>query len=315
MRKTIADLARGVYEHNEHANLADRKARRYHPYSFDFDSTPLSLESPEEHWDEQVKQVHLENREHQIKRLELEYGTLRIEDVIRNATDLGAKSMSLLAYHNRLHTQARRAFVAGVYYPALVAACALGERILNHLVLDLRDSFKSSEHYKKVYRKDSFDNWPFAVSVLTDWKALADGVGADFLALGDLRNRSVHFSPETYQSLRQDALAAFERLNAIIAKQFGYFGLQPWFIEDTPGAQFVRRTYEDHPFVRTYIIPLSGFVGPLYGMELSQQGLWTHLDYSDYGDDELSDAEFAKRYRERDPTKIVSREMIEKHGR
>ncbi|MGY4497070.1 hypothetical protein ACVWYH_000997 [Bradyrhizobium sp. GM24.11] len=193
----------------------------------------------------------------------------------------------------------------------MVAACALGERILNHLVLDLRDSFKSSEHYRKVYRKDSFDNWTFVASVLTDWNVLVDGVGAEFLALGELRNRSIHFDPDTYHSLREDALAALQRLNAIIAKQFGYFGLQPWFIDNTPGAQFVKRAYEDVPFVRTYIIPRSGFIGPLYGMDLSQGG-WHHLDYADYGDGELSDEEFATRYRERDPEKVVSRTMIER---
>jgi hypothetical protein len=220
--------------------------------------------------------------------------------------------MSLLTYHNQLHEQARRAFVGGAYYPALVAACALGERILNHLVLDLRDSFKSSEHYRKVYRKDSFDNWPLVVSVLSDWKVLADGVGPEFLALGELRNRSIHFNPETYQSLRADALAALHRLNAIIAKQFGYFGGQPWFVENTPGAQFVKRAYENNPFVHAYIIPRSGFVGPLYGMERSQEGSWNHLDYTDYGDHELGDEEFARRFRERDHTQVVSREMIEK---
>jgi hypothetical protein len=312
MRKTIADLTRGVYDHSAHAELADRGTRRYHPYSFDFDSTPLSLKEPEEHWDEQVKQTYRENRAQRIKWLEQEYGSRHIEDVVKNVTDLGPKSMSLLAYHNRLHEQARRSFVASAYYPALVAACALGERILNHLVLDLRDSFKASDRYRKVYRKDSFDNWPFAVSVLTDWKVLVDGAGAEFLALGELRNRSIHFNPDTYQSLREDALAALQRLNAVIARQFGYFGRQPWFIEDTPGAQFVKREYEANAFVRTYVIPRSGFVGPLYGMELSQQGYWTHLDYADYGDDELSDEEFAKRYRDRDPAKVVSREMIEK---
>lgn len=311
MRRTISDLARGVYAHSEHTDVADRRARRYHPYSFDFDSTPLSLQNPEEHWDEQVKQLHLENRARQIKRLELEYGALNIDDVLKNTIDLGPKSMSLLTYHNRLHQQARSAFVAGFYYPALVAACALGERILNHLVLDLRDNFKSSDHYKKVYRKDSFDHWPFVVSVLTDWSVLADGVGAEFLALGELRNRSIHFNPETYQSLRADALGALQRLNAVIALQFGYFGRQPWFIENTPGAQFVKRAYEEHPFVRTYLIPRSGFVGPLYGMELSEQGFWTHLDYADYGDVEFSDEEFATRYRDRNPAKVVSRQMIE----
>lgn len=315
MRKTIADLSGGVYDYSAHTDLADRGVRRYHPFSFDFDSTPLSLKETEEHWDEQVKNRHRENRAQQIKRIEQEYGKLHIEDFIRNVIDLGPKSVSLLTYHNQFHEQARRSFVACAYYPALVAACALGERILNHLVLDLRNSFKSSEHYRKVYRKDSFDNWPFAISVLTDWKVLAENVREEFLALNELRNRSIHFNPETYKLLRDDALSALQRLNAIIATQFGYFGLQPWFIKNTPGAQFVKRVYETDPFVRTYVIPRSGFVGPLYGMERSPEGYWSHLDYADYGDDELSDEEFAIRFREREHTKVVSREMIEKQRR
>jgi len=219
MRKTIADLTHGVYDYSGHANLADRRARRYHPFSFDFDSTPLSLNAPDEHWDEQVKHLHLENRAREIKRLEQEYG------------------------------------------------------------------------------------WPFAISVLSDWRVLVDDAGAEFLALGEIRNRSVHFNPETYQSLREDAVVALQRLNAIIAKQFGYFGFQPWFIEDTPSAQFVKRAYENDPFVRVYIIPRSGFVGLLYGMEISREGYWYHLDYADYGDEELSDAEFAKGFGNETPRK------------
>lgn len=314
-RTTIANLPQGVYDYAKHWNLADRQARRYHPFSFDFDSTPLNLNDPDERWDEQVKRDHLERREQEINRLKLQYGALDIENVVKNAADLGPKSMSLLAYHNRLHEQARRSFIGGMYYPALVAACALGERILNHLVLDLRDSFKSSEHYRKVYRKDSFDNWPLVISILTDWNVFVDGVGPDFLALGELRNRSIHFNPDTYQSMHGEALSALQRLNAIIAKQFGYFGNQPWFIENTPGAQFLRRAYEKHPYVLAYIIPRSGFVGPLYGMERSQEGHWMHLDYADYGDDEFSDEEFARLYRERDLTKVVSRELIESSKR
>jgi hypothetical protein len=46
-------------------------------------------------------------------------------------------------------------------------------------------------------------------------------------------------------------------------------------------------------------------------MDLGQGG-WHHLDYADYGDGELSDEEFATRYRERAPEKVVSRAMIER---
>ncbi|WP_156938227.1 hypothetical protein [Mesorhizobium sp. WSM3626] len=277
---------------------------------FDFDSTPLSLDEPAEHWDEPVKRNHLERRASAIQRLKLEHGERNIDAVIQNTRDLGPKGMSLVTYHNAMHRQARSAFVVGAYYPALVATCALGERILNHLILDLRDSFKSSPHYRKVYNKDSFDKWPRSVEMLTDWNVLLPEAAENFLILETLRHRSVHFNPETYATMREDALLALTLLGKIISRQFGYFGGQPWFIEDTPGAQFIKTEYENHPFVRIYLIPASGFVGVNYGMEFLGSG-WVHLDYADYGDGSLSDEEFAKAERERDPAKVVTRAMIE----
>jgi hypothetical protein len=309
-RVTIADLPRGVYDHALHHQLADRGRRRCNPYSFDFDSTPLSLDEPAEHWDDLVTKNHLENRSSAIERLKLEHGERDIDTIIQNTRDLGPKSMSLVTYHNSMHRQARSAFIVGAYYPALVAACALGERILNHLILDLRDSFRSSPHYRKIYNKNSFDNWPRSVEILTDWNVVLPEAAENLLKLETLRHRSVHFNHETYRAMREDALSALSLLGKIISRQFGYFGGQPWFIENTPGAQFIKADCENHPFVRTYLIPASGFVGVNYGMEFLGAG-WVHLDYADYGDGSLSDEEFAKGVRERDPARVVTRAMIE----
>jgi hypothetical protein len=307
---TVADLPRGLYDLSGHASVRDRGRRRYHPFAYDFDSTPLSLDDPGEHWEEQVKALHIENRNKAIERLKAEYGEHRHAQVIADTKELGPKAFSIISHHNLMHEQARRAFVSGLYFPALVAACALGERILNHLILDLRDHYKSSPHYRRVYRSGSFDDWQFAVRVLEDWGVLLPEVGAAFLELAMLRNRSVHFNPATYTTMRTDALSALKTLGRIIQIQFGSFGRQPWFIENTPGAQFIKRAYEDVPFVRTYIVPLSGFVGVEYGMDLTERG-WRHLDYHDYGPGEIEDAEFACLYRERDPSKVVTREMVE----
>ena len=105
---------------------------------------------------------------------------------------------------------------------------------------------------------------------------------------------------------------ALKRLNVILARQFGFFGHQPWFIEGTAGAQFIKRGFEAHAFVRKYLIPHSGFIGPLYGMDRTPEGQWHHLDHADYGDAELTDEEFAKQHRERDPEKVVTRQLIDK---
>jgi len=68
------------------------------------------------------------------------------------------------------------------------------------------------------------------------------------------------------------------------------------------------------PFVKTYIVPLSGFVGVEYGMDLTERG-WRHLDHHDYGPGDVDDAEYARLYRERDHSKVVTREMVERAGR
>ena len=312
-RITIADLEHSFYSYAEHAHIADKGRRRYHPYSFDFDSTAMFLEEPSEDWEEKVRELHLQNREKIIAGLKDRYGVLRHDQVVQNLRDLGPKAFSLISYHNQFYHEAREAFIIGSYYPALVSACALGERILNHLILDLRDDFKSSPHYRRVHRKDSFDDWGFAISVLSDWGILIEGVGDHFLDLGKLRHRSIHFNPETYQVLRTDALAALKLIGDITSKQFGFYGHQPWFIEGTAGAQFIKSSFETHPFVRRYLIPRSGFVGVFYGMELRNDGHWQHLDMADYGDGVMTDEEFAKAYGERESSRVVTREMISKH--
>ncbi|MER9696990.1 hypothetical protein [Mesorhizobium sp. M0146] len=69
-RVTVDRLPGGLYAGAEaNASLADSGSRRYHPFSFDFDSTPMSLEDPGEHWEEKVRELHLQNRERRIERL------------------------------------------------------------------------------------------------------------------------------------------------------------------------------------------------------------------------------------------------------
>lgn len=308
---TVADLPRGLYDYERHPTVRDRGRRRYHLFSYDFDSTPMSLEDPSEHWEERIRAQYLKNRDRVIARLKSDFGESRLECVIQDAKDLGPKSFSIVSHHNVMHEQARRAFMSGYYFPALVSACALGERILNHLILDLRIFYKSSPHYRQIYRKDSFDNWRLSVRILDEWGVLLPDVGPAFLDLEPLRNRSIHFNPSTYTTMRDDALSALRILGRIISLQFGAFGSQPWFIENTPGAQFIKRAYEQFPFVKTYLVPSSGLVGVEYGMELTELG-WRHLDYDDYGPGDVDDEEYARLYRDRDPNKVVSRDMVQR---
>jgi hypothetical protein len=278
-------------------NLADYGRRRHLSYTLDFDTRLHTLEEPGEGWDEAAKAMHLANREQTRQRLGAEFGTDQLDAKIQNFVAIGSKPFSVLAYHNRLFDEVRRAFVIGAYYPALVGACALGERILNHLILDLRAHYSHTPEYKKVYRKNSFDDWRVVIDALEAWGVLLPKAVSEFRALMVLRHRSIHFNVSTYATLREDALAAILHMREIIDQQFTAFGLRPWFILGTKGHIFIKREWEESPFIKACYLPTCPFVGPYFAISFSR-GLRFH-DHNDYGDGTWTDEEFAQAFNDR----------------
>ena len=281
-------------------------ARRRHlsrGMDFDFRSSWLSAKIAD-HWDEVVKQQHENSKASIRQQLIEEFGNRAIDAKMENFIAVDTKPISVLSYHNALFHHIRQSYVIGAYYPALVGACTLGERILNHLVIDLRDYYKETETYKRVRNKKSFDNWQVTIDALESWKVLLPMVVTEFRALLSLRNRSIHFNPDTYATLKKDALAAILHMRTIIEQQFGSFGLRPWFIEGTSGQIFIKKDYEENPFVKTYFLPVCPFVGPLFSLSMGDQGWMVH-DKDDYGMGSWSDEEFAKQYNQRDPKDIA----------
>lgn len=266
--------------------------KRYRVLSFDFDSRAhlLSDAIPDE-WEDVVKEGHRRNRERILQELVLQYGEYESDFKIQNFIDLGPKPFSVVAFHNDFSNQLRHAFVVGGYFPALTAACALGERILNHLVLLLREEFRSSPEYKRIYRKKSFDQWDLPIDTLVNWRVLLPEVEVAFRALRDIRNRSIHFNPTVDRDARPLALKAIQFLNVILDRQFGAFGNQPWFLCDIPGEMYLRRKAELDPFVRAVYVPNCYQVGPLHRIDLEGSAFIIH-DENEYPDREVTDEEF-----------------------
>jgi hypothetical protein len=169
----------------------------------------------------------------------------------------------------------------------------LGERILNHLVLRLRDYFKATDEYKKVYRKDSFDNWDLAINTLEAWGVLLPNVVKSFLDLKEIRNKSIHFNPETDSNDKELSLEAIRKLKEIVSGQFSGFGGQPWFIEGIKGACYIKHEYEENPFVKEVVIPNCVKVGHLHTLEHGHTG-WEVNDSHDYAEIEITDERFAE---------------------
>lgn len=278
--------------------------RRYRVPLIDFDTRPNVLKQEiGAEWGQKTKQLWQNNKQGIIDSLRYDFGEKDLEVKIKNFCDIGAKPFSIIVYHNEFFEQARRSFVCANYYAALTCACALGERILNHLVLDLRASFTASPHYRKVHNKSSFDNWKIPLDALYDWKVINKKVYGYFDRLKNIRNRSIHFNASLYKTCRKDALAAIHLLNKIINEQFGAFSTASWFMKGVKGASFIKKSYEDKPFIKTYYIPNSLYVGPYHEM-INHNGRWGAKDFKEYSFSRISDKKFKELYNGRSQTDI-----------
>ncbi|QSX39302.1 hypothetical protein [Shewanella cyperi] len=284
--------------------------KRYKVFNFDFDGRAeiLNQEIPDT-WEQSVRANWLENKQKIQEGLISEFGSINCFQKIKDFSEIGSDQPSLIAFHNNFMKQVSYAYSFGSYYPALTGACSLGERILNHLVLRLRDYFKDTAEYQKVYRKKSFDNWDLAINTLEAWDILLPEAAEQFRELKDIRNKSIHFNPEVDLNYKDSALQAILQIKKIIKIQFSGFGTQPWYIDGTKGACFVRKSFEDNPFVKEIVLPNCYKVGHLHKLERERNG-WRVFDEHEYADIEITDDQFRELIE--NPTKYdASNNLIE----
>jgi len=117
----------------------------------------LLLEPVSDTASDEAKALHTANQERITKQLKSSFGAAGFEEKKRRFIQLGLMPFSVVSFHNKFLREARNSYVSGYNYAALTAICSLGERVLNHLVLGLRDDFKNTPSYRLVYRKNSFD--------------------------------------------------------------------------------------------------------------------------------------------------------------
>tara|TARA_R110002049_G_scaffold308226_2_gene511407 strand:- start:2087 stop:2926 length:840 start_codon:yes stop_codon:yes gene_type:complete len=195
------------------------------------------------------------------------YGPRNINTRLQNLRDIGSIEFSIMVYHNQLLEQIRDSFIYENYYPALTAACTLGERILNHLILDLKEGHIDSKEYNEVADQKSFSNWKLMINTLDAWDILLPEVVSEFKTLMKIRHKSIHFNQKLTSDLRKYSLDAIMTIQKILFKQFSGFGNQPWFITAIPGEIYLRKEWESKPFVKTYYIPNCILVSPYHRLE------------------------------------------------
>src|SRR5690606_7362814 len=125
-RTTIYDMPRDATFEQMRARIPDAGRRRLLSWGIDFDTRAMTLGMTiEEHWEPHVKEMWAANQDNIRKSLVAQFGEQSIDQKVENFLAIGAKPMSVMAYHNRFFEQVRRSFVMLDYYPALVGACAL----------------------------------------------------------------------------------------------------------------------------------------------------------------------------------------------
>jgi hypothetical protein len=120
--------------------------KRYRIVAIDFDTRANVLNAPiGEGWEPANRALWEQNKAIIRNGLVHQYGALDFEHKFERFVTLGAAPFSVVAFHNAFLRQARSAFVIGAFYPALTAACALGERVLNTLCAPSETTFRARQ--------------------------------------------------------------------------------------------------------------------------------------------------------------------------
>lgn len=273
--------------------------RRYLVHAFSFDTRALVLNDEiNPVLDPQIIAQHEGNRR-QIRMLLIhEFGNDEHERKINDYAALGPAPWSVIDRHNMFMRQIRDSFALGAYYPALVGACALGERLLNELVIRLRSAYSSHPATtKSVATHKTFMNWGVCIEALFEWGVFDDPLATKFNDLRKFRNRSVHYGTHlTGTDAREEALHAVLLIQEIIEALFRTHGGPPRFIGGTTGHTFLSTAAESEPFIQQFLVPASILVSPSFDMQYNEDKGWFDVFDDDTYQNEfptLTDEEFA----------------------
>jgi len=151
---------------------------------FDFSVNTVKHEI-NENWDEKIKAQWLKNKAIIVSSYTARYGLENFETKFSNKIRIPHYNFFDNRYTLFLH-QIIESYVMGYYYPCIVSSCSIIEKILNNLILELRDDYKDIEinytndyltknhSYEKIHKDKSFSNLSLMIKALEDWNVFTD---------------------------------------------------------------------------------------------------------------------------------------------
>jgi hypothetical protein len=246
-------------------------------------------------WEPQIKEMWASNQEGVRDGLLAELGRAGGQDKLDNYRAMGPAPWSVVFQHSALLRQVRSSFAHGDFYPALVGACALGERLLHELILALRDDYMNHRATTKRVRNGRLGTeWGTLIGVLHGWGVFEDGVAETYCELEQLRHAAVHFDPALPVAGREPALEALLALQRVVERVFEPHGGPPRYIADTPGDSYISLDAESEPLIRRIFLPHCALVSPAHRLEYDDSDSWTVFDDVDYPSVALTDEQFVQ---------------------
>ncbi len=262
--------------------------KRYRFTNFVIDSNRSLLKQP--------RGVSEELRQQILAELRIRYGDTNFKDKLERYLELETENIKIFTEYHEILYEAQDSYICGYYYPSLTASCCLGERIFNILILKLRDYYKHSQIYKKIYSKNLIQDWELAINVLKDWNLIGDELANDYFKLHEVRIENVHL--KGFRDFRSEARFALQQIMKITD---ALFSLRKDIFFWVPGEPYIRKDKEEEPIVKEFFIPnckLLGYKHPAPRLETLPEGIvFIFDDPYDYEHREITDEEF-KRLRE-----------------
>jgi uncharacterized protein YutE (UPF0331/DUF86 family) len=201
-----------------------------------------------------------------VEGLKDDFGSQDFQEKLDRYIDLEFSLLGIPEEYPGLLNQIISAYSSGYYYPAITASGALGERILNRLILKTRDYFKSDSEYKKIHNKKSFDNWDKTISFLERNGVILSEVAKLFKQLEKYRNDSIHYN-DGY-NFKENSKLAVKNILEIIDKQFNYINRKDLFwVFNVPGEIFVKSEVIDKPFIKEFVLDKCEYITPYHKRE------------------------------------------------
>lgn len=259
--------------------------KRYRFSSFFFDGTRAILR------DERIPPDILKTEQEQTKGLlKYQHGEVNLDEKYNRFMEFDTPNIRLITEYNSILIEIEHSYISGHYYPALTAACCLGERILNILILKLRDYYRGHKLYKRVHGKESFQDWYEAINTLKEWDVIDDKLKEQYEKLAELRNDSIHL--KEIGDFKDRALTALKSIMFITDR---LFGLQSNVFFWCPGELYIRKDKENLPIVKEFFLPSCVYVGYKYKTHdagPSDKIMIRFEDVDDYEERDITDEEF-----------------------